>query len=135
MTTAQQYLTTAVIDGQPIGIFDTFSGGEVTAEVTKHRPGGMVGENSHAALPTYGDVTIGRELDRERDVELFRRLLSRVGRAQAALSKQPLDDNGAPWGKPFTYTGRFNGMTDPEADSTSSDVSMFELTFVITGRA
>ncbi len=135
MTTSQQYLVTAVVDGNPIGVFDTFSGGEPSAEVAKHRPGGMGGENSYVALPSYGDATIGRELDKVRDLELYRTLLGRVGRAEASLSKQVLDDTGAPVGKPFTYTGRLSAMSDPEFDSTSSDPSMFELTFVVTGRA
>lgn len=135
MSTSQQNLITVTVDGRPLGTFDTFSGGEVSADVSKHRPGGMVGESSHAALPTYADVTVGRELDRERDVELYRSLLPRVGRALASISKQPLDDNGAPWGKPFTYTGRLSNMTDPESDSNDSAVSMWQMTFVITGRA
>lgn len=135
MTTSQQFLITATVDGRPLGQFDTCSGGEPSADVSKHRPGGLVGENSYAALPTYSDVTIGRELDRERDVELYRSLLSRVGRAPVAVSKQPLDDAGAPWGKPFTYTGRLNGMSDPEVDSNDGSVSMWQMTLVCTGRA
>lgn len=135
MTTAQQFLITVIVDGRPLGVFDSMSGGEVTADVGKHRPGGMVGENSHGALPTYGDVTVSRELDRQRDVEVFRSLLPRVGRAAVTISKQPLDDDGAPWGRPFTYVGRMNGMTDPDADSNDSTTSLWSLTAVITGRA
>lgn len=135
MSTSQMNLVTVTVDGRPLGVWDSFTGGEVSAEVGKHRPGGMVPENSHVALPTYGDVTVGRERDRERDVELYRSLLPRVGRALATITKQPLDDNGAPWGKPFTYTGRLSGLSDPEVDSNSGEVSMYELTFVITARA
>lgn len=135
MTTSQQSLITVVVDGRPLGTFDTFSGGEVSAEVPKSRPGGMVGEKTHAALPTYGDVTIGRELDRVRDLEVYRSLLPRVGRAPVSISKQLLDDDGAPAGRPLTYTGRLNNMTDPEADSNSTDVSMWQMGVAITGRA
>lgn len=135
MSTSQQSLITATIDGRSLGIFDTFSGGEPSADVPKHRPGGLVGEKSYAALPTYGDVTIGRELDLQRDVELYRTLLARVGKAPVSVSKQPLDENGAPSGRPFTYTGRLSAMTEPESDSNDSSVSMWQLTFVCTGRA
>lgn len=135
MTTAQNYLITATIDGRTVGVFDTMSGGEPSADVPKTRPGGMVGEKSHAALPTYGDATVGRELDRQRDVELYRSLLPRVGRAPVTISKQPLDEDGAPWGRPFTYTGRLNGMSDPDVDSSDSSPSMWQFTAVITGRA
>jgi hypothetical protein len=135
MSTAQNYLVTVTVDGRPVGTFDTLSGGEVSADVGKHRPGGMVGETSHPALPTYGDVTVSRELDRQRDVELYRSLLPRCGRAPVSISKQPLDENGAPWGRPFTYTGRLNTMTDPDVDSNDSSVSMWQMTAVITARA
>lgn len=135
MTTSQNMLITVTVDGRPLGVFDTFSGGEPSAEVSKHRPGGMVQEKSYAALPTFGDVTVGRELDQSRDLELYRSLINRTGRAPVSASKQLLDDAGAPVGRPLTYTGRLSTMTDPESDSTSSDVSMWQLTFVCTGRA
>jgi hypothetical protein len=134
MTTAQSFQVTGVVDGVPIGVFDRFSGGEITAEVNKYRPGGMAEENTSHALPTYGDATIGRELDLTRDLELHRRLAGRVGRALASVSKQALDENGAPVGRPVTYTGRLSGMTDPDVDSTSSERAQFDMTFVITGR-
>lgn len=135
MTTAQNTLITLVVDGRPLGVFDTLSGGEPSAEVTKSRPGGMAGEKSHPALPTYSDVVAGRELDMQRDLELYRSLLNRAGRAPVSASKQYLDESGAPVGRPLTYTGRLSNMTDPEADSSSNDVSMWQLTFVCTGRA
>lgn len=135
MTTSQNMLITVTVDGRPLGVFDTFSGGEVSAEVQKSRPGGMVGEKSHPALPTYGDVTVGRELDLVRDLELYRSLLPRNGRALASISKQLLDENGSPVGRPLTYIGRLSGMSDPESDSNSNDLSMWQMTFVITGRA
>lgn len=135
MTTAQNMLITLVVDGRPLGVFDTFSGGEPSAEVQKSRPGGMGGERSHAALPTFGDVTVGRELDQQRDLELYRSLINRTGRAPVSASKQLLDENGAPVGRPLPYTGRLSGMTDPESDSNSNDLSMWQMTFVITGRS
>lgn len=135
MTTAQNTLITLVVDGRSFGVFETLSGGEVSAEVVKSRPGGMAGEKSHAVLPTYGDVVAGRELDLQRDLELYRSLLGRTGRAPVSASKQYLDENGAPVGRPLTYTGRLSNMTDPEADSASTDLSTWQLTFVCTGRA
>lgn len=135
MTTAQNMLITVVVDGRPLGVFDTFTGGEPSAEVTKSRPGGMVQEKSHAALPTFGDVTVGRELDHQRDLELYRSLINRTGRAPVSVSKQLLDDGAAPVGRPLTYTGRLSAMTDPESDSASNDLSTWSLTFVCTGRA
>lgn len=135
MTTAQQFLITVTVDGRVVGTFDTCSGGEPSADVSKHRPGGLVGEKSYAAEPSYGDLTVGRELELQRDVELYRSLISRCGRAPFTASKQPLDENKAPWGRPLTYTGRLSAMSDPDTDSNDSAASMWTMTAVITGRS
>ncbi|MBB3041023.1 hypothetical protein [Nocardioides soli] len=135
MTTSQMQLITVTVDGRPLGVFDTLTGGEPTAEVPKHRPGGMTQERSYPGLPSFGDLTVGRELDQQRDLELYRSLVNRVGRASFTVSRQLLDENGAPVGRPITYIGRLSAMTDPEADSNSNDPSMWQMTAVITGRA
>lgn len=135
MSTAQQWLITGTIAGAPIGVFDTCSGGEITAEPTKHRPGGMGQQSSNGALPEFGDLTIGRELDLTRDLALHARLAVFVGRADMVVSRQPLDVNGAPFGKSITYTGRMSGLTDPETDSNSAETSMYEITMIVTGRS
>lgn len=135
MSTSQQSLVTVTLDGATIGTFDTMSGGDITAEPTKRRSGGMGPLKSYGALPDYDDVTVSRVAERERDHELQRRLRTRVGKANASISDQPLDDDGAPWGRPTVYTGRLIGMTPGEVDSESSDPRMFELTFQITAVA
>lgn len=135
MTSQQQWLITGTVDGIPIGIFDSHSGGGADADVQKHRGGGMGEEKAYAAMPAFGDVTITRVCERERDVELHRRLFPRAGRALASLSFQPLDDNGSPWGTPFTRSGRFKSISDPESDSNSASPATFELGFVITSAA
>ena len=135
MSTQMQWQVTGTVDGISIGTFDSYSGGGAEASVPKHRAGGMGEQKSYAALPEYSDATIGRVLERERDVDLFRRLQPRVGRALASLSIQPLDDNGSPWGEPFTRAGRLSSMTDPEADSNASEPTMFQLSIVVTSIA
>ncbi|WP_278259481.1 hypothetical protein [Nocardioides convexus] len=40
MSTQSQYLVTVTVDGRPIGVFDTRSGGEVEADVQKRKVGG-----------------------------------------------------------------------------------------------
>jgi hypothetical protein len=132
MSTAQMSLVTVTVDGQPLGVFDTLSGGETSAEPTKRRAGGMGAQKSYPALPDTDDLTVSRVYERERDHEKLRKLRRRVGRAEASVSEQPLDEDGAPWGRPTTYTGRLTGVNPGEADSESSDPRMFELTFQIT---
>jgi hypothetical protein len=130
--TQQQVLLTAVVDGFPLGVFDTKSGGETTAEPNKRRSGGMGKQKSYAALPDHGDVTLSRDYELERDHELVRRLRARVGRARMTISEQPLDENGAPWGRPIIHTGRLIGVSPSDVDSDSADVQMFELSAQIT---
>lgn len=132
MSTQQQALVTVTVDGRPLGVFDTLSGGDVTSDVTKRRPGGSTVQRSYGSLPEYDDVTVSRVLERERDHELVRTLRGRIGRARATVSEQPLDDDGLPWGKPVTYSGRLAGIVAGEVDSDSADVRMFELTFSVS---
>lgn len=136
MSTAQQFLITGTVAGISVGVFDTKSGGDPSAEVAKHRGGGMGKEQAFAGLPTFADLTIGRRYDKARDQELYRRLVALIGPAgDSSITVQPLDVNGAPFGRPYTFTGVLMGATDPEVDSESSAVSTFSLMFSITDRA
>lgn len=127
MTTAQQYLITATVDGESLGVFDSRSGGESSAEITKHRPGGMGPEKTYAALRGTGDVTIGRVHERERDIDRFRQLRTRAGRARMSVTEQPLDEEGIPWGTPTVWTGLLQSVNTGDADSTSNEPRMCEL--------
>lgn len=130
MSTQHHSLVTVVADGLPLGVFETRTGGESTAEVTKYRPGGMAKQKTRKGLPEVGDVTVGRSWERERDAEIERRLRPRVGTADIIVNDQPLDDNGAPWGKPTTWTGTLNAVNGGDSDSNSNDGKMFELVVV-----
>lgn len=131
MSTQQQSLITVTVDNEPLGVFDTLSGGDTTAEPTKRRAGGGA-MKSYAAFADNDDITVSRVYERERDHEKLRQLRRRVGKATASISEQPLDDDGAPWGRPTVYTGRLTGLAPGEADSDSADVRLFELTFQVT---
>lgn len=130
MSSQQMTLITVAVDGIPLGIFDTRSGGESSAEVSKYRPGGMARQKTRGGLPEAGDVTVTRENEPERDNDLAKHLRTRVGRAPMTVNEQPLDDNGNPWGKPTTWTGRLNSVNGGDADSNSTDGRMLELVMV-----
>lgn len=125
--TEQNYLVTVVVDGQALGVFDTFSGGDPAAQSVKHRPGGMGPEKSYATLPSYTDVTVGRVLEPARDWELIRQLTQKAGRVDASATVQPLDADGNIWGNPKTYNGTFLGIKDGKVDSTSDAIKMLEV--------
>lgn len=132
MSTAQQSLITVIIDGSPLGTFDTRTGGDTAAEPAKHRGGGMGTFKAYAALPDTEEVTVTRVYERERDHELLRRLRARAGRAVMVITEQPLDDDGARWGRPTVYTGRLSKVATGEVDSESGDPRMYELTQLVT---
>lgn len=125
--TEQNFLLTIVVDGQVLGTFDSYSGGDPAAKSVKHRPGGMGPEKSYATLPSYSDITASRVLEPQRDWELIRQLTQKAGRVDASMTEQPLDADGNVWGNPKTFAGTFLGLKPGKADSTSDAVRMVEL--------
>ena len=134
MSRQDQYDVTVTIDGLgALGTFDTFKGGEVDSDEQKYRPGGMADPVSLGGAVTMGNVTISRNYVLERDHPIIHTLLSLTGKAGITVSKQPLDVNRVPYGRPLVYKGKVKTVTPPEHDSTSSDPGMLEIEFVPTG--
>lgn len=130
MSTQSQSLVTVVVDGQPLGVWDTRTGGDVDSEISKRRPGGSRRQKSYPGLSTTSDVTVTRGFERERDHELARTLEKRAGLAAASVSEQPLDDEGNAWGKPKTWTGKLKSVNTGDYDSDSSEPRMIQLVIV-----
>lgn len=130
MSTQDSSLVTAVVDGQPLGVFDSRSGGEVDSEVSKRYVGGQRVQQIYKGLRATGDVTITRGYERERDHELARTLEQRAGLAPMSVSEQPLDDEGNPWGKPKTWTGKLKSVNTGDYDAQSGEPRIIELVMV-----
>jgi len=122
-----QYAVTLTIDGRNCGTWDTLSGGEATSEETKHRPGAMGPQKSYGGPTSVGNVTLGRVMERDRDGELARWMMSRRGKGRCTASRQMLDTDGLPFSKPIVYTGTLLTVTPGDIDSDSSDVDMYEI--------
>lgn len=122
------------VDGRDLGVFDTMSFPDHSAEVTKHRPGGQRYQVTVAGLPNTGDVTVSRGWDRNRDPQLLGFLSHRRGWGVAEITAQPLDRRFDPVGDPVIYTGKLSGFNPSDYDSDSSDVQTLELTFVVDDR-
>jgi hypothetical protein len=131
MSTAGQHKITATLDGVSIGEFEKRSGGDVSAEPTKSRPGGMAAEKIYPAQRTAGDVVVERTYERDRDDALVKLCEKRTGRGLVTVSDQLLDDDGAPWGTPKTWAGVLNHVEPSDADSNSTDRSTFVLTATV----
>ena len=127
----QQWLVTLNVGGADIGVFDTFSGGDVAAPAVKHRPGGMGPEVTYNSLPAYSDIMVGRVYNTQRDHSIIASLHSAVGRQLASVTLQPLDDNGTPWGSPRVYQGRIIAVKDGKTDSNSNAARLFEVDIAV----
>ena len=123
-----QWLPSITVDGiGNLGNFDKFDGGNVTASITKHRPGGMGDEVAYLGLPTYANATIERVYEEERDNSLIAQLRTMVGNTNATISNQALDNDANPYGAPRTYYGLIEAINDGGTDSTSSSPRMWSI--------
>jgi hypothetical protein len=118
-----------------LGVFDTWEGGNVTAESTKHRRGGMGIQVAIGGVPTIEDVTISRDYDLARDNPMAHLLSDAVGRANVVATKSYLDQDGnsKPGFRPIVIRGVLVGYNEPNADSDAADFAMFEIVVNPTG--
>jgi len=127
----QQWLVTLAIGSLNI-VFDKFSGGDVSAPVNKHRPGGMGPEISYASLPVYSDVIITKVYETQLDHTNVALLHSYVGNTMCTVTMTPLDDTGAVWGASArTYSGRLTAVKDGGTDSNSNAARMLEVDIAV----
>jgi len=117
------YVVTVSVDFQGetrrLGTFDTFEGGEVSAEDTKYARGGLAEEESLGGRRHVGNVTVARLYDdfmQQQEPWLD----STVGKGWWTVTKQPLDESGNSFGTPRVYRGKCINMTPPNHDSMSS---------------
>lgn len=121
-----QWSNTVTIDGKPMGVWDTLAGGESDSDETKYRPGGMQPQVSLGGPRMIGNLTLGRLISRE-DWDYMHTLMNRTGQAEATVSRQPLDADGNPWGRPMTYRGKVKTCTPGDTNSNSSDAQAWEI--------
>lgn len=129
MSTQHDYLVTVAIDGSPLGVFDSRTGGESDSDIATRWTG--EGRKLYPARGNVGDVTVVRGYERERDHERVRALRLRVGRAQMTVSEQPLDEDGNAWGKPTVWTGILKTVNGGDVNSDSEDPRDLELSMTV----
>lgn len=127
MSRLDQYSVTVSLDGNPLGVFDKMTGGEIDSEETKYKPGAMAPQVSLGGSVTVNNVTVSRLFRLDRDKALEATLKSRVGKGAVKVSKQSLDADGNPFGTPLVYSGTLKQLTFPEPDSESSAAALLAL--------
>lgn len=135
MSRQNQYLDTLVVDGKDCGVWDKLDGGEVDSSELKYKPGGMAPEVSLGGTVSVGNVTLERLFDIESrdDSTLLRWLASRTGAAVCTVSRQPLDRDGHPFGKPLVYAGRLKTVNPGPTDSNSEAASLWTVVISTAG--
>lgn len=131
-STEQARLITVVVNGVNLGAFQSYSGGDTTAKVTKSREGGMGTEVPYPGLPSYSDMKVSRVNQAQRDWELVRSLKPMSGRVTGSVTIQPLDTTGNAYGNSQTATGLFLGVSGTKGTSDSEAPSKYDLDFSIT---
>jgi hypothetical protein len=122
-----------VIATPNFGVWDVKEGGDVTANVTTYKPGGMMPAYVLGGTKETENVTFRRNYRRERDHARSQKYIDAVGFATVRAVGQPLDQKGNPWGDPLTYRGTLNRLSLPDHDSTSEDPAFVELEVTIKG--
>lgn len=123
------YRVYATVDGKDLGLFVTWTGGDGDSDDTRYTEGDG-GEFPLGGRQTRDPITIGRRFDAARDLPVHPWLDSRRGKGVCDWTKQYVDDEENPIGKPIKRHGILKKVTDPEADKGSSDPSTFELEMV-----
>lgn len=129
-----QWSVTAAIDGfGNLGVFDTADAGSIEADTQTWNPGGMGPPISIGGIVTPADVEITRMYILERDHPIMSQLMNAAGAANMTLTRQPLDVNKVPFGKPIVQRGVVKTVACPEHDSNSSDADTFSITMTPGG--
>jgi len=121
-----QYLITASVAGVPLGIYDKHKGGDTDSPEKKYRGGGMGPQVSLGGQPEVSNVTITRLYDRDRDVDLVRWLRTQIGQPMS-VSRQPLDANKNPKGRPDVFTGKLKKVSPTDVDSEGNAPDTYDL--------
>lgn len=132
-STARHFLTTVSVNGRSLGQFDRMSGGNTVGESVKHTVKGVRRVALGGGPIDNEDVTVGRAFVHTRDHALARELRPLVNTASVVISRQPLDAENKPYGRPETHTGVLTGVTYPDYDADSSELSELALMVAVDG--
>jgi hypothetical protein len=133
MARKDQYDVRVSVDGKNLGTFDVLTGGETDTTELVYKPGGMAPQVSLGGIVTVGQTIVNRIYQLDRDHAQVHWLLSRVGKGQVVINKQPLDIDGNAYGKPLVYKGTLKRVTPPEVDSNSTDAALIEIEMTPSG--
>lgn len=127
------YSVRVSVDGVDLGTWDKLSGGETDSEETTYRPGGLADQITLGGATTTGNVTVQKLYD-EGVHGVYHWLVSRAGKALMVATKQPLDSEGAAFGRPIVYGGRLKAVTPPDTDSEGNGAALISMEMTVQGK-
>lgn len=135
MARVDQRRITVKVGSVDLGVMDSKSGGGVTAETTKARPGGMADEKDFGGIVTVEDVELTAIYDLDKIHPKVTQLRSLVGVPDAAVvTEQPLDRDKNAKGKPDVYKGSLSAVNPPDYDANATgDVGKLGITVSVSG--
>lgn len=117
---------TVQVDGDNLGVFTYKSGGQTSAEDTKHWPGSMQPQIALGGPASVENVTVRKLWDPELRGKTAR-LRAKAGKASMTIVVQPLDADGLPQGSPEVYRGILTRVMAPESDAATAEAAFLEL--------
>lgn len=127
-TGPEQWLITATLDGQPIGVWDTFDGGDGDSETrVYHRGDGAA--IARGGKQTFDEVTITRIWDGDRAA--FTAWMGRRGRATMTVTMTERDADGNPATAGTAYAGTLKKVGRGAANSDGDGDVMLSLTMTV----
>lgn len=126
------YSVSVMVDAVDLGVWDMKNGGEGDSEETTYKPGGMGAQISLGGSQTTGNVTVAKLYDKAIH-DRVHWLMGRRGRATMIVTQQPLDADGAAWGRPIVYSGTLKRVSPPDHDSESNSAAKIELEMTPNG--
>lgn len=133
MGTKSQYLVTMTGTYRGVkydfGVWDRKTGGDVQADITKHRPGGMGAEETYGGQAQTTDLVLTRVKKRQGrdDIAKIAILRQMVGRGEVVVTEQPLDQDANKYGKPSVHRGVVMRVSGADVDSNSNDADLYEV--------
>lgn len=126
MSRVDTVIWTATVAGQPLGVFQTGAGGELTATGHKAWNGGT-GEVERGGRKGQSNITLTRENTGNPSALWLRGQIN----APARIHRTPADDTGNPrMAEQIEYTGRLLRVSLADADRMNEgDVEMLTLEF------
>lgn len=105
----------------------SMDGGDLEAQDTKTRPGGMGEELNLGGPTTRSDLTVMRQYTNDVLHPLIRDLEVACGSATMSVRYTPLDADGNPAGETHTITGKLKGVPKPKWDANAQGAAFLSL--------